>query len=407
MNFRTNGIFDGKPWMSPPAVDGQLGTIIRFYREWKLSGDDAFLAELWPNVVKALEFAFDHWDSDGDLVLDGRQHNTYDIDFYGPNPLANVLFYAALRAAAEIAGHLGDVERAERYRGAAERGAATMDELLWNGEYYIQRLDDVNAHPYQHGTGCLSDQLLGQLLARVAGLGYVLPAERVKQALASIHRYNFRPSLRGQRNFLRTYALEDEGGLLLCSWPNGDRPRRAFGYSDEVWTGVEYQVAAHLIYEGLVDEGLEIVRAVRARHDGYRRSPWNEAECGNHYARSLASWAVLLAYSGYSYDATKQAIGFAPAATDGDFRCFFSTGTGWGTFRQDAGSAQLELRHGSLRLSRLQLRPPHLSIAREAKVNGHPLFAQIETREDGTGLTFETVVLGPGDILGVEYAITR
>jgi uncharacterized protein (DUF608 family) len=352
MQFRSNRLFGGEPWNFLPATDGQLGSIIRLYREWKFSGDDAFLAELWPHAARALEFAFDYWDTDGDFVLDGRQHNTYDIEFYGPNPLSCSMFYAALRAGAAMGEQMGDSARAERFSNAAAVGAEKMDRLLYNGEYYIQLLDDVDSKPNQHGIGCLSDQLLGQLSAHVAGLGYVLPADHVKQAIASVHRYNFLPNLRGHRNFLRTYALDDEGGLVLCSWPHGGRPRRPFAFSDEVWTGIEYQVAAHLIYEGLVEEGLEITRAVRDRHDGYKRNPWNEAECGSHYARSLASWGLLLAYSGVDYNANKQTLSFAPAA-GGDFRCFFSTGTGWGTLERVADSAKLQLRWGSLALSAL------------------------------------------------------
>jgi uncharacterized protein (DUF608 family) len=408
MNFRTN--FGRTPlWQSiplvverwkRPAADGQLGTIIRLYREWKFSGDDELLADLWPNVVKALEFAFGHWDTDGDFVLDGYQHTTYDIEFYGPNPLTNSIFSAALRAAAEMAEHLGQTERAERYRDAATRGAEAMDRLLWNGEYYIQHLDDINARPYQYGSGCLSDQLLGQLLAHVAGLGYVLPPDHVKQAIASVHRYNYRSNLRNQRNLMRAFALEDEGGLVLCSWPHGGRPWRPFYFADEVWTGVEYQVAAHLIYEGLVDEGLEIVRTVRERHDGYRRSPWNEAECGYHYARSLSSWALLLAYSGFAYDATKQAIDFAPAVS-GDFRCLFSTGTGWGTFSREATEACIELRYGTLWLSRLGLRVATGVTIQETRVNGSPLATQVQADGERTRLTFELVKLAAGDVITV------
>jgi hypothetical protein len=401
MQFRSNRLFGGKPWNFLPAVDGQLGSIIRLYREWKFSGDDAFLAELWPNAAHALEFAFTHWDTDGDLVLDGRQHNTYDIEFYGPNPLSGSLFYAALRAGVEMAEHLGETERAERFRDAAIVGAEKLDELLWNGEYYIQLLDDVDFEPNQHGIGCLSDQLLGQLVAHVTGLGYVLPPDHVKQAIASVHRYNFRQNLRGQRNFLRTYALEDEGGLLLCSWPHGGRPRRPFFFSDEVWTGIEYQVAAHLIYEGLVDEGLEIVRAVRARHDGRKRSPWNEAECGNHYARSLSSWALLLAYSGFRYDATRQSIAFAPVV-DSDFRCFFSTGSGWGVFSMDSGGIRIELLHGTLALSEVGLPGPVVAIS----LNGEPHDGAMHASDSGTSAAFETVKLGIGDVLELHTANT-
>lgn len=344
MNFRANRLFGGPAmWETTttshqrrlnrlPAVDGQLGAIVRLYREWKFSGDDSFLIPLWPQAVRALEFAFEHWDEDRDFVLEGEQHNTYDIEFHGPNSLSNSMFYAALRAAAELADHLGETERAARYRQAAEEGAEEMDRLLWNGDYYIQLLENPDSFQYQYGTGCLSDQVFGQLCAHIVGLGYVLPASHVRKAIESVFRYNFRPNLSGHHHGQRTFALDDEGGLLLCTWPLGGRPREPLIYSDEVWSGIEYQVAAHLIYEGLVEEGLTIVRTARARYDGYRRNPWNEVEAGNHYVRSMASWALVLALGGYSYDAPKATIGFAPATTMGEFRSFFSTGNWLGVF---------------------------------------------------------------------------
>ena len=335
MAFRTKRVFGQEP--DPrllPAADGQLGTMVRLYRDWKLSGDDGLLRQVWEKASRALDFAFSYWDADRDCVLDSQQHNTYDIEFYGPNSLTNSIFYAALKAGAEMASHLGDHEHATRYQNALEKGSRRMDELLWSGEYYVQRLDDVNEYRYQYGQGCLADQVLGQLLAHVAGLGYVLPADHVKKAVASVFEYNFRSSVAEHHNVQRTYILNDEKGLLLCSWPHGGRPRLPFVYSDEVWTGVEYQVAAHLIYEGLVEEGLTIVKAVRERHDGYRRNPWNEVECGHHYARSLASWALLPALSGFKYDMVAGKISFAPVIQQDDFRAFWSTGKAWGIYRQ-------------------------------------------------------------------------
>jgi uncharacterized protein (DUF608 family) len=326
---------DGQP---PPAADGQMGSILRAYREWLLSGDRAWLAEIWPGVKRAIVFAAARWDADGDGVFDGQQHNTYDIDFYGPNPLCSVYYLGALRAAEELAQVMGEDELAGRYRERFKRGTRRLDELLWNGEYYVQRLDDMNAYKYQHGEGCLSDQLLGQLHARILGLGDLLPVEHVRQAIGAVFAHNFRRDLSEHANCQRTYALNDEAGLLLCSWPHGGRPRLPFVYSDEVWTGIEYQVAAHLIYEGWVDQGLELVEAVRARHDGVQRNPWDEVECGHHYARAMASWALLPALSGFQCDMGAGTISFAPrveVSTEADvFRCFWSCGRGWGSYTQ-------------------------------------------------------------------------
>ena len=403
MNFRTNRIFGARAAGVPPRGDGQLGTVVRLYREWRFCGDDEFLRELWPNASKALDFAFDYWDSDGDCVLDASQHTTYDVEFYGVSSHTNSIFYAALRAGAEMADHLGDPGRAERYRAAAATGAAAMDSQTWNGEYYAQQLDDPDAYPYQYGAGCLADQVFGQLLAHIVGLGHVLPADHVRQALASVHRYNYRPVLGQHRSLMRTYAVDDEGGLVLCSWPKGGRPLRPFYFCDEVWSGVEYQVAAHMLYEGLVEEALEIVRSVRSRHDGYRRSPWNEAECGNHYVRAMASWALLLGYSGFRYDAHKNAIGFTPCSRTAEFRCFFSTGTGWGDFSRDDRGAQLEVRYGSLRLARLEVSLPAGTAVSQGRCDGRRVTRAGRHGRRRNDPQFETVTLTAGDVLRIEW----
>ncbi|MEN9934491.1 MAG: hypothetical protein RLZZ387_1070 [Chloroflexota bacterium] len=324
------------------AVDGQMGSVLRVYREWLLSGDREWLARMWPGVKRAMAYADAHWDTDRDGVPDGKQHNTYDIEFFGPNPLCGIYYLAGLRAAEELALVQGEPGAAAEYRAAFQRGSARLDELLWNGEYYVQRLDDVDAHKYQHGLGVLSDQLLGQLHARVLGLGDLLPADHVQRAIKAVFDHNFRRGFADHANAQRTYVLNDESGLLLCTWPRGGRPRLPFVYSDEVWTGIEYHVAAHLIYEGWLAEGLEVVEALRARHDGVRRNPWNEVECGHHYARSMASWALLTALSGFRCDASEGWVSFAPvagASTEADeLSCLWSNGLAWGTYAQRRGA---------------------------------------------------------------------
>jgi uncharacterized protein (DUF608 family) len=332
--FRAYNYFKDSVHNMPPAADGQLGTVIRLYRDWKLCGDDGFIREMWPNAKLALEYAFTYWDKDGDGVLDGQQHNTYDIEFYGLSSMLGSIFYAALRAGEEIARYLGDNASAEKYRAVREKGAKKIDEICFNGEYYEQKLKDIDKYKYQYGNGCLADQLFGQQLAHVSGLGYIFDKGHVKSAVKSIFDYNFLDNFETFNNVQRTYALNDDGGLLLCSWPRGGRPAIPFVYSDEVWSGIEYQVASHLIYEGFVDEGLKIVEACRARHDGYKRSPWNEVECGHHYARSLASYGVLLALTGFRCDAVNKTLYFKPAINQDNFTGFFCCAAGWGLYRQ-------------------------------------------------------------------------
>ena len=357
--FRGNRVFGSAPWFIGPAVDGQLGTFLRLHREWRFSGDDAFLRELWPAAVRTLEHATREWDRDGDGLLDGELHNTYDIEFHGIDPLANGVYLAALRAGARLAAHLGETERARSWSARADHVAAAMDDVLFTGEYYRQVIDDVDAHRYQYGDGVLSDQLLGQFHAYLNGLGPLLPPAHLDSALAAIVAHNHRADLSAHESTQRAYALNEEGGLLLASWPRGGRPAIPFVYSDEVWTGVEHQVAATLLYAGRVDDALRVERTLRSRYDGTHRNPWNEIECGNHYARSLASWALLLGASGAQWDAPARTLSFAPAAGAFDegapVRFLFTTGSAWGRAEIDEGALTLRLDGGALDLAELRL----------------------------------------------------
>jgi uncharacterized protein (DUF608 family) len=381
MAFRTLVPLGKRLWDWYAAADGQMGTILRLYREWQLSADRDFLAEVYPQAKRAMEHAFVYWDADRDGVIEGEQHTTYDIELYGPNTMVGTLYLGALRAMAEMARALDDVEGARRYGALARRGRAGY-ERLWNGGYFAQQVPDAGAivppptsganenQPalrgvsggdvkHQVGPGCLSDQLLGQWLATQMGLGYLLDPGMVRGALAAVFRNNFRSSFRERVSSDRVYARGRDRGLVVCSWPRGGRPRSPLLYSDETWAGVEYQVAAHLLFEGYAEEALAVVKAARDRHDGERGNPWDDEEAGHHYARSMSSWSLLLAASGFSYAAPLRRIGFAPRFRPHDFSTFFSTGHGWGVFTQqlDAGDlrADLALRFGRLEVEEVQL----------------------------------------------------
>jgi uncharacterized protein (DUF608 family) len=342
------------------AADGQMGCIMKLYREWQLSGDEEFLREFWPQAKKALSFAWEpnSWDADGDGVMEGEQHNTYDVEFYGPNPMMQCWYLGALRAAEEMASAVGDAEFAERCRELFERGSRWTDENLFNGEYYEQRIDPE--HPdYQFGSGCLVDQLVGQYMAHILGLGHLLKPENVRSALNSIYRYNFKRDLFDHWNVMRTFALNDESALLICTWPKGNRPKRPFPYFSEVMTGFEYQAAVHMIYEGMLAQGLEVIESIRRRYDGRRRNPWNEAECGNHYARAMASWGAILALSGYRYSGVEKEIRFAPKINEDDFNTFWSSANAWGIFKGkitgESLKAELEVISGKIEIRRVKL----------------------------------------------------
>lgn len=368
MCFRLQLPLGSKPNDFHAAADGQLGGVIKTYRDWKISGDDAWLKSVWSKVKRALDFAWAHWDHDRDGVIEGIQHNTYDIEFVGPNPLTTGFYLAALVAGAEMAEHFGELLAAAEYRSLYERGRAWVEKNLFNGEFYVQQYEPDAAPKFQFGEGCLSDQLLGQQLAAIAGLGSILDEAQVRKTLKSIFRHNWKKNLTEHANAQRVYALNDEAGLLLCTWPNGGRPAVPFPYSDEVWTGIEYQVAAHLVMEGMTREGLAIVKGARERYDGVRRNPWNEFECGNHYARAMASYGLLLAYSGFTYDLTKGCIGFVPKINERNFRTFWSLDNAWGVYTQTPKQATLEVLYGAIKLKQLDL-PAFAARKRSVKVH--------------------------------------
>ena len=379
MSFRVNLPLERAQDFGLAAADGQLGCLMKLYRDWQLSGDDEMLRLLWPKARKALEFCWVEggWDADRDGVMEGCQHNTMDVEYYGPNPQMGTWYLGALRAAEEMARHLGEEDLAASCRRLFEQGSRWIDEHLFNGEYYEHEIrppgeeqaiaaglrhDAMGARnlaepELQLGPGCLVDQLVGQFMAHVCGLGYVLDARHVRTTLRSIMKHNFRESFVDHFNNMRTYVLSDEAALLMATYPRGGRPERPFPYFNEVMTGFEYTAAVGMLYEGQNAAGLRCIEAIRSRYDGRRRNPFDEAECGHHYARAMASWAAVLALSGFHYSAVGQCMEFA--AVDQPTRWFWSSGYGWGSLRQNPTRTGLRVRltveRGSVTLRRLSI----------------------------------------------------
>ncbi len=352
------------------AADGQMGGIMKFYREWQLSGDDAFLKANWPAVKKALSFAWipGGWDADKDGVMEGCQHNTMDIEYYGPNPEIEFWYLGALKAGAAMAHYVKDTEFETTCRSLFNSGSRWTDEHLFNGEYYIQKITPVkNIAPglsagmgskstenpdFQIGEGCLVDQLVGQNMAFVCGLGYLAKPENIQSALKSIVKYNSVNSFSNSFNNMRSYAMDNEAGLMLTVYPDpSKRPTIPLSYHAETWTGLEYTAATGLFYEGMDSQGVEVTKNVRDRYDGYKRNPFNEEECGNHYARAMASWSAILALSGFHYSAVDGS--FNITSKPGNY--FWSNGYAWGTVQVQGGSATLKVDYGSLKLSEFKL----------------------------------------------------
>ncbi|MBN1640865.1 MAG: hypothetical protein JXA09_06495 [Anaerolineae bacterium] len=376
MSFRVQLPLSRAQEFGRAAADGQMGCLLKLYRDWQLSGDDDMLRALWPKARQALAFCWVEggWDADRDGVMEGCQHNTMDVEYYGPNPQMGAWYLGALRAGEEMARYLGDGEFADTCRQLFERGSAWIDDNLFNGEYYEHEIrpppagatiapglrvgmgaEELGEPSLQLGPGCLVDQLVGQTVAHVCGLGYLLDPDHVRAALRSVLRYNYRQGFHAHFNHMRSFVLGDEAGLLMASYPRGRRPRRPFPYYTEVMTGFEYGTAAHMLYEGMEDEGLQCIAAIRDRYDGRKRSPFNEAECGHHYARAMASWAAMLAWTGFHYSAVSGAMRFA--AREGTH--FWSTGDAWGTCQQRACArgvtVTLEVLGGRVAVCRLAL----------------------------------------------------
>ena len=135
------------------AADGQMGSIIKLYFDWQISGDTDWLKQLWPNAKRAIEFAWvpGGWDANRDGVMEGVQHNTYDVEFVGPNPLCGVWYLGALRASEEMATAVGDMDSARQYRNLFQQGSKWIDDNLFNGEFYIQKVGSVPTHEVAKG----------------------------------------------------------------------------------------------------------------------------------------------------------------------------------------------------------------------------------------------------------------
>jgi len=371
------------------AADGTMGQIVKAYLDWQLSGDRDWLARLWPKVKRALEFAWIEggWDGDRDGVMEGVQHNTYDVEFYGPNPMCGIYYLGALRACEEMARAMGDSAFADACRRLSASGKAWIDGHLFNGEYYIQQIRGIPReriaapfragmgaedpeHPdFQLGEGCLADQLIGQYLADLAGLGPLVDAAHIRKTLESIHKYNYRSSLVHHDSVQRIYALNDEAAVLICDYGKVTRPKIPFPYYQEAWTGIEYLYATQLLQAGMVREGAEIFEDVRRRYDGERRNPWDEPECGHHYARAMSAWSGVATLSGFRYRGAEQAVTVRPRLRAEEFSSFWSAGNAWGVFHlstHDRPRLRIEVREGTLRCRSVEAGMP---VARGAKTS--------------------------------------
>lgn len=359
------------------AADGQLGGIMKVHRDWRISGDSRWLAKIFPMVKVSMDYCINTWDPRSNGVVEEPHHNTYDIEFWGPDPMCTSFYLGALHATIEMGNYLK--KDIQKYQSLYKKGKEYIEAKLYNGEYFVQEIkykglnapDPAKAKSYggeyseeavamlqkegpkyQYGTGCLSDGVLGAWIGKMCGLGDFIDAQKIKSHLSAIHKYNLKKDLSEHANPQRpAFALGKEGGLLLCTWPKGGKLSLPFVYSDEVWTGIEYQVASHLMLMGKVKEGLEVVRICRDRYDGRVRNPFNEYECGHWYARAMSSYGLLQGLTGINYDAVEKTLYIDSKI--GDFSSFFSTATGFGTVSLKAGKPAVKVAHGNVEINKI------------------------------------------------------
>ena len=359
------------------AADGQLGGIMKAYREWRISGNTNWLKGMFPNIRHSMDYCIRVWDPRKTGALEEPHHNTYDIEFWGPNGMCTSFYAGALQAITLMGKALN--EDVSLYESLLAKSKTYMETKLYDGEYFIQDIrwkdldspDPTKAQSfhstyskeaveilekegpkYQYGKGCLSDGVLGSWMSLVCGMPEVFDREKIISHLVSIHKYNLKPDLSDHANPQRpTYAMGDDGGLLLCSWPKGGKLQLPFVYSDEVWTGIEYQVASHLMFEGEVEKGLEIVRICRSRYDGRIRDPFNEYECGSYYARAMASYGLLEGLTGVRFDAVDGTL-YINSRIGHHFTSFLSTGTGFGNAGLKNGKPFIDVKNGVIHVKK-------------------------------------------------------
>ncbi|HEY8660079.1 MAG TPA: GH116 family glycosyl hydrolase [Hanamia sp.] len=365
-------------------IDGHIGTILKSYREYLNSENDFFLTRNWEKIKKIIEYAIaqDAADGNTDGVITNQQPNTYDGDFYGANTYVGGLYLAALKASADMALKMNDKVFADSCEALFKSGSNLSVNELWNDKYFIQKVD-LKEHPAsQYANGCLSDQLFGQTWAHLLDLGYIYPKDMVKKTLQSIWNFNWKTDV-GRYNKAhppeRIFAQDGEPGLINCTWPLGKyQGSDAVPYKSEVWTGVEYQVATNMIYEGMIDEGLSIIKGIDERYSPEKHNPWNEIECGDHYSRALASWGVLLAIEDFYYDGPEGILSFAPKIQKNNFNGFFTTVRSWGNLVQTSSGKkqvnEIQVAYGKLYLNTLCIKtadgqkPKNISLL----INGKP-----------------------------------
>ncbi len=394
------------------AADGFYGTILNTYREHLCSPDNSWLESQWPMVKKGMDWSIDYWNPNRDGFMETVQHNTLDGDIMGCSSWIGSLYLSALEAAARMADLMGEPDTAAEYRKIRKSGKELQNERLWNGEYYVQEVGKKRIQDYLDG--CHIDQILGEWWADQIGVDRNFPRQRSRQAMESLLKYNFRADFHGQSLKPRQYCEIDDGGMKMITWPRDPQPIPGMKYGDEVMTGFEYGAAVSMIQNGMLKEGLLVIKIISDRYNGrlrtegvskvrngpwgYSGNPFGDDECGKFYGRSLSVWSALLALQGFSYDGPAKRIGFQPVLNTEDHASFFTAAEGYGLFSQKVDTknltASIYLAEGQLSLSEVELASPTGKQAKSVRVKlaGKNVKARFENADTRLRLEFDSPV---------------
>jgi len=361
-------------------VDMNPQYVMMACRDYLWTGDKAYLEDVWPYIVKAMDYTAS-LDSDGDGLPDkntGMQ--TYDQwAMRGTPSYIASLWIGGLRAAIRMAADLGKDADAARWKAVLDKASASFDRLLFNGQYYRLWVDGE-----AHSDVCMSDQISGEWFTRLIGLPGTISEKNLAAALESIVKFNFNFEF-GLHN-----ATAPKGGADLLAITN----MQAGG----VWTGIEFAFASMLMDLGRYAEGARIVESVHRRYLRAGR-PWNHVECGDHYSRPPSSWATLIAATGFKPDVPRQTLTVAPTAP-GDFHAPWATASGFGKISRSRQTLSIFCASGNLRFKKLQV---NVGSPRPAvRLGGRALASQAERQGSVTSIEFaQPVSIEAGQTLTV------
>lgn len=399
-----------------PAIDGQAGTILRILREHQMSTSDEFLRKNWEHIKLAITWVMNQ-DKNKDGMEDTPLENTLDAKWDGEIAWLVGLCIAAVKAGQVMAEEMGDTAFAAVCADYISKGTKNMEEQLFNGEYFIHKPDAIKGREKlgSYNT-CHIDQVFGQSWAHQVGLGRVVDKSKTLSALKALWKYNFTPDVGPyikERKGWRPYALAGEGGMVMNTnpaneeKPYGEKVTWQLGYFHECMSGFEHQVASHMMAEGMVEESLVLTRMIHDRYHAFKRNPFNEIECSDHYSRAMASYGTFITACGFTHNGPKGHIGFAPKLNPENCKLPFTAANAWGSYKQISTkqmfTASVDVKYGTMKLNTFSFEALVPGTSASAFINGEKIQSTL-TRNGNTFLIHfhEPVTMQKGHKLNIK-----